>query len=101
LGSEWPAISISFWIIPPDAVITAAAIVGSNIANPPSLNYAWTKVRKEQIGEAQPSTIPAQAAAGCKPNFCRIHQTLRVTPAMEAGISDHVWSLEEIVRLLH
>jgi hypothetical protein len=30
-------------------------------------------------------------------NFCRIHQTLRVTPAMEAGITDHVWSLEEIV----
>ena len=24
-------------------------------------------------------------------NFCRIHQTLRVTPAMEAGITDHVW----------
>jgi len=33
-------------------------------------------------------------------NFCRIHQTLRVTPAMEAGIADHVWSLEEIVKLL-
>jgi hypothetical protein len=33
-------------------------------------------------------------------NFCRIHQTLRVTPAMEAGISDHVWSIEEIVDLL-
>jgi hypothetical protein len=33
-------------------------------------------------------------------NFARIHQTLRVTPAMEAGISDHVWSLEEIVSLL-
>jgi len=33
-------------------------------------------------------------------NFVRIHQTLRVTPAMEAGISDHVWSLEEIVGLL-
>jgi IS1 family transposase len=32
-------------------------------------------------------------------NFCRIHQTLRVTPAMEAGISDHVWSLEEIAAL--
>jgi hypothetical protein len=26
-------------------------------------------------------------------NFCRVHQTLRVTPAMEAGISAHVWSL--------
>jgi hypothetical protein len=33
-------------------------------------------------------------------NFCRIHQTLRVTPAMEAGVSDHVWSLEEIIDLL-
>jgi hypothetical protein len=33
-------------------------------------------------------------------NFCRIHQTLRVTPAMEAGITDHVWSLEEIAGLL-
>jgi IS1 family transposase len=34
-------------------------------------------------------------------NFGRVHQTLRVTPAMEAGISDHVWSIEEIVSLLH
>lgn len=33
-------------------------------------------------------------------NFCRVHQTLRVTPAMEAGISDHVWTLEELVGLL-
>lgn len=33
-------------------------------------------------------------------NFCRIHQTLRVTPAMEAGISDHVWSIEELIGLL-
>jgi hypothetical protein len=33
-------------------------------------------------------------------NFCRIHQTLRVTPSMEAGISDHVWSLDEVIALL-
>jgi hypothetical protein len=33
-------------------------------------------------------------------NFCRVHQTLRVTPAMEAGISDHVWSIEEMCSLL-
>jgi hypothetical protein len=33
-------------------------------------------------------------------NFCRIHQTLRVTPAMEAGVADHVWSIEEIIHLL-
>lgn len=34
-------------------------------------------------------------------NFARIHSSLRVTPAMEAGISDHVWDLEEIVSLLN
>ena len=33
-------------------------------------------------------------------NFCRVHQTLRVTPAMEAGISNHVWTIEELVGLL-
>jgi hypothetical protein len=33
-------------------------------------------------------------------NFCRVHKTLRVTPAMETGIADHVWSLEEVVALL-
>lgn len=34
-------------------------------------------------------------------NFCRIHKSLRVTPAMEAGLTDHVWSLEELVKLLN
>lgn len=33
-------------------------------------------------------------------NFCPIHQTPRATPAIEAGISDHVWPIEEIVELL-
>jgi hypothetical protein len=32
-------------------------------------------------------------------NFGRVHQTLRVTPAMEAGLADYVWSIEEIVSL--
>jgi hypothetical protein len=30
-------------------------------------------------------------------NFGRVHKSLRVTPAMEAGIADHVWSVEEIL----
>ena len=30
-------------------------------------------------------------------NFCRIHSTIRVTPAMEAGITDHIWELAELV----
>lgn len=33
-------------------------------------------------------------------NFCRVHKTLRVTPAMEAGVTDHVWTIEELISLL-
>jgi hypothetical protein len=33
-------------------------------------------------------------------NFVRIHQTLRVTPAMAAGVTDRPWSVEDIVMLL-
>lgn len=32
-------------------------------------------------------------------NFGRIHKTLRVTPAMEAGLTDHIWTLEGITAL--
>lgn len=33
-------------------------------------------------------------------NFCRVHQTLRVTPAMEAGLTDHVWEVTELLDLI-
>jgi hypothetical protein len=33
-------------------------------------------------------------------NFCRIRQTLRVTPAIEAGVTDHLWEIEDILNLL-
>jgi hypothetical protein len=33
-------------------------------------------------------------------NFGRVHQTLRVTPAMKAGIAEHFWSIEESIGLL-
>jgi IS1 family transposase len=32
-------------------------------------------------------------------NFCRVHKSLRVTPAMEAKIDDHVWTMEEVVMM--
>ena len=32
-------------------------------------------------------------------NFCRIHKSLRVTPAMEAGIADHVWDIAELLNV--
>jgi hypothetical protein len=33
-------------------------------------------------------------------NYCRIHQSLRVTPAMEAGLSDHIWEIDDLVALI-
>jgi hypothetical protein len=33
-------------------------------------------------------------------NFWRIHRTLRVTPAMEAGVTNHLWSMQELIALL-
>lgn len=33
-------------------------------------------------------------------NFCRVHQSLRVTPAIEAGLCDHVWTTKELIGLL-
>ena len=32
-------------------------------------------------------------------NLCTVHATLRVTPAMQAGVADHIWTLEEIAAL--
>lgn len=34
-------------------------------------------------------------------NFCRIHRSLRVTPAMEAGLTNHVWTVEELLGATH
>lgn len=33
-------------------------------------------------------------------NLCRIHQTLKITPAMAAGVSDHLWEISDIITLL-
>jgi hypothetical protein len=30
-------------------------------------------------------------------NFCRVHETLRVTPAMQLGVTDHIWMIGEVV----
>lgn len=39
-------------------------------------------------------------STSCTITSAEVHQTLRVTPAMETGIADHVWSIEELVSLL-
>jgi len=34
-------------------------------------------------------------------NYCRVHATLGTSPAVASGLADHVWSLEELIGLLH
>jgi hypothetical protein len=31
-------------------------------------------------------------------NFCRVHKTLRVTPAMESNLTNHVWDIAELLK---
>ena len=33
-------------------------------------------------------------------NFCRVHQTIKTTPAVKAGVADHAWTVEELIGLL-
>ena len=33
-------------------------------------------------------------------NFCRVHKSLRVSPAMAAGVADRLWSMEDVVALI-
>ena len=30
-------------------------------------------------------------------NFCRVHEALRITPAMQLGVTDHIWTVRELV----
>jgi hypothetical protein len=30
-------------------------------------------------------------------NFCRVHEALRITPAMQLGLTDHIWSVAELL----
>jgi hypothetical protein len=49
------------------------------------------------VEEKQRDHVPV---VGCF-EICRVHQTLPVTPAMESGLADHIWSLEELLRPLN
>lgn len=53
----------------------------------------WTFVQKKE-GHNLKAALALQFAYY---NFCRVHGSLRVTPAMEAGIADHVWDMKELI----
>jgi hypothetical protein len=47
----------------------------------------------EKVGESRSGTGTTLSYY----NFCRIHGALRVTPAIEAGITDHLWAMDELI----
>jgi hypothetical protein len=55
--------------------------------------------RVQALFDSRVRAIPAAAISLYMAwyNFCRVHSSLRVTPAMQAGLTDHVWSLAELL----
>jgi hypothetical protein len=45
----------------------------------------------------QQANLVAVSLLMCWYNFCRVHQTLRVTLAMESGLTDHIWTVGELL----
>lgn len=64
-----------------------------------TLRTSNSRFRRKTLGFSKSFDhhVHSIAISICHYNFGRIHKTLRVTPAMEAGITDHVWSAHEFV----
>jgi hypothetical protein len=60
----------------------------------------FTPDEAEESRGARDNHVAAIALHFMHYNFCRAHKTLRVTPAMEARIAGHVWSIEELVSIM-
>jgi hypothetical protein len=72
---------------------------GLLLVSPPRCAPSTTRFRGP-IAQAGEPHAAAVALRFCWYNFVRVHQTLRVTPAMEAGITDHVGSVADLVSLV-
>jgi hypothetical protein len=55
------------------------------------------KPKSERLQQESGQPLGCRSALVHEYNFCRIHKSLRVTPAMEAGITDHVWEITELL----
>jgi len=62
--------------------------------------YSFDPTQERFFFKKFENTVHAVAPHFVNYNFCRTHGSLRVTPAMEAGVADHVSSLEEGIGLL-
>jgi hypothetical protein len=77
------------------AEISTSHVERSNL----SIRMAWRRFGR--LTNAFSKTLPNHAAAVslyfAHYNLCRVHESLRTTPAVQLGITDHVWSLGELI----
>lgn len=81
---------------------TAIASFRTLIARNKLPNHVSLGIKEIQACRAVRSNLHHAAAVALHfihYNFARIHKSLRITPAMAAGLSDHVWNYEEIAAL--
>jgi hypothetical protein len=60
----------------------------------PRKPFSWMPCGAAQSHDEEAAMVAIHAVHY---NFARVHKTLRIAPAMAVGLSDHVWSLEEMV----
>ncbi|XXU99598.1 transposase [Sorangium sp. So ce1153] len=97
---------------PRDPFITKKVIYGAPDLEKASTSYVERQnlTMRHQIGRIRRLCLAfskkienhkaAVALAYCHYNFCHVVKTLRVTPAMQAGITDHIWSLDEFMEAI-
>ena len=80
------------------------SLVVATVATRGTSCKTWRRVSRSAFNSPQTATGPTLrllratwAATYMHYNFCRVHRSLRVTPAMEAGVTDHVWTLGDVV----
>jgi hypothetical protein len=62
---------------------------------------SWSANESNKRRSWKLETPPAVALHFAYYNFCRVHSSLRVTPAMEAGVTDHAWSVADLLDQQH
>jgi hypothetical protein len=64
---------------------------------PPEALMPELRLQSEILISKRPYRAPSNSLHFAHYNFVRLHKTLRITPAMAAGVSDRLWTLTELV----
>ena len=80
--------------------LLGARAVARHLRQRRRIHAAVYEINKHAFSKKVANHGPAVALHFMNYNFVRIHQTLRVTPAMAAGVTDRLWSVENIAAIL-